>query len=493
LGELALKLLLILGLVCSFCCWNDSARGETRPNILFILTDDQGWPSLGCYGGKHVPTPHLDKLAADGARCTAAYVTPQCTPTRAAILSGQHPARSRMWHVIPWYGYPWAPVREPAFTENLPRETFTVAKGLHTAGYRTACLGKWHLTNNADGSYTGLNAASSAHYGFDVVSDPKAGHKQGDKDVAALTDQAIAFIKDNKDRPWFCYLAHHTVHGPVIAPAELVEKHRSRGAPAEGLHNATYLAALEHLDNSIGRLLSALDELRLTERTLVVFLSDNGGVSFSYDIKPFKDGPGTATTLTIDKREYDNAPLRGTKGQLYEAGIRVPCLVRWPGVTKPGTVIDTPIQATDWLPTLLDAGGTKPPDVSLVDGISLRPLLGGSKLADRALYWHAPLYDLRWAATPASAIRNGRYKLILFHGDSFDAAGKYRPGERVELYDLEQDPGETRDLTQTERAKAQELQVQLAGYLDTLKTDFPTANKRHDPKQPLRETREKPE
>ncbi|MDX1943843.1 MAG: sulfatase [Pirellulaceae bacterium] len=470
------------------------ASDERRPpNLLFILTDDQGWSSLGCYGSRLAPTPHLDRLAAAGVRFTAAYVTPQCTPTRGAILTGQHPARSRMWHVIGWYGYPWAPVREPEFAENLSRESFTLAKGLQAAGYATGCLGKWHLTTGEDGDYTRLRPAGATFYGFDAVSAPGPGsHNEGDKHVAHLTDEAIAFIAKNQDRPWFCWLAHHTIHGVVSAPAELVKKYRERGAPAEGLHNATYLAAIEHLDAAVGRLLAALDERGLTDNTLVVFLSDNGGVDHVYDATPFTQGTGNLTKLTVKSREFASAPLRGTKGTLYEGGIRVPCLVRWPGVTKPGTICDTPIQATDWLPTLLVAAGTKAPAEHPLDGANLRPLLEGEPWIERSLYWYAPLYDLRWGATPAAAARKGRHKLIEHFGDSFDSEGNYRPGHRVELYDLAADLGETTDLAARQPELARELRADLHRHLAAVRAEIPTANPAHDPLRPLRETRVKP-
>ncbi len=264
-----------------------SFAGDRPPNILLILTDDQGWPTLGCYGSIQVPTPNLDRMASDGVRFTAAYVTPQCTPTRGALITGQHPARSRMWHVIPWYGTPFAPVRESAFVENLPRDSFTLASGLRDAGYATSCLGKWHLTTNEDGNYVGLKPEAAKHYGFDTVNSPGPGSQNaGDKHVDHLTDEAIAFIAKHRTRPWFCYLAHHTLHGVVSAPSALVENHRARGAPSEGLHNATYLAAIEHLDNSVGRLLAALAKEGLRDNTVVIFLSDNGGVSYMYDIAP---------------------------------------------------------------------------------------------------------------------------------------------------------------------------------------------------------------
>lgn len=484
--------LLILAAI-ALAAVSTSRAGSPPPNILFILTDDQGWPTLGCYGGKQAPTPNLDQLAKDGVRFTAAYVTPQCTPTRAALLTGLHPARSKMWHVIPWYGYPWAPVREPEFVEQLPRDAFTLAKGLKAAGYQTGCFGKWHLTTNADGDYGRLRPEAANHYGFDTVNTPGPGSlNEGDKHVAHLTDEAIAFMADNRRRPWFCWLAQHTIHGVVAAPAELTAKYRRQGAPAEGLHNATYLAALEHLDTSVGRLLAALDKQGQAERTVVVFLSDNGGVNYVYDIAPFQAGEGTAQSLKVKAREFDNAPLRGTKGALYEGGIRVPCLVRWPGVARAGSVCETPIQATDWLPTLLAVARTTAPADLPPDGQSLLPLLQGKSLPERALYWYAPLYDLRWGATPAAAVRSGRFKLIEFFGDSFGPDGAYRPGRRVELYDLEADPGESTDIAAAHPETVTTLLGELHEHVKSCGSPIPGANPAYDPQRPFRETRTRP-
>jgi arylsulfatase A len=465
---------------------------DRPPNILLVLTDDQGWPTLGCYGSKQVPTPHLDRLASDGVRFTSAYVTPQCTPTRAALLTGQHPARSRMWHVIPWYGTPFAPVREPAFVENMPRASFTLASGLRDAGYATACLGKWHLTTNEDGNYVGLKPVAAKHYGFDEVNSPGPGSQnEGDKHVDHLTDEAIAFMTKHRDRPWFCYLAHHTLHGVVSAPSKLIEKHRKQGAPATGLHNATYLAAIEHLDNSVGRLLGALDKEGQREQTLVIFLSDNGGVSYSYDIAPYRLAAGREKQLRVKEREFDNSPLRATKGTLYEGGVRVPCIVSGPGVTR-GNTCDTPIQALDWLPTLLKLAGSKLPAGLNGDGADITPLFTKQKFPDRSLYWYAPLYDLRWGATPAAAIRRGSYKLIEYFGDSFGPEGLYRPGRRIELYDLDADLGETNDLAAAKPKLAAELEAELHQFLKSTGAELPGPNPAHDPERPFYETNIKP-
>jgi len=467
-----------------------------KPNILFILIDDEGWPTLGCYGSKVVPTPHLDKLAGEGVRFTDAYVMPLCTPTRAALFTGQYGARTRMWHVLadPWYGYPWAPVREPAYRECLPRDWFTLPKAMRTAGYVTGMAGKWHLTANQDGDYVSLNPQAADAYGFDFVAPRGPGSiNAGDKWVDYLTDATIGFIRKHQDQPWFFYLAHHTLHGLVCAPPELVAKYRKQGAPRKGLNNATYLAALEHMDDSIGRLMTALDELKMREQTLVVFLSDNGGVSSMYDLKPFLKGPGTNTQLRAAGGEFSNAPLRAGKGAPYEGGIRVPCLVRWPGVTEPGRIIKTPVHVVDWLPTLLGVAGTHPPADYKCDGLSLVPLLRGSALPKRSLFWYMPLYDLRWGATPCAVVRSGDWKLIEYFGDHYDTDGKYLPGHDVEMFNLRDDLGEKTNLADRESARTKALLVELHAFLRDCGDEIPGANPHYDPSRAFMEAHVKPD
>lgn len=470
-----------------------------RPNILFILTDDQGWNTLGCYGNRLVPTPHLDSLARDGLRFTDAYVTPQCTPTRATFLTGQYTARNGLWHVLPGHSLPWAPVREPAFRTALSRDTFTVAKGLRAAGYATALLGKWHLGNNADGHYVALKQEAAAHYGFDFSPPPPhpAYHQRGDKGVDWLTDQALGFIERSGVRPWFCFLAHHTVHGPVVAPNDEVVRQRARGAPETGLHNATYLAALAHLDRSIGRLLARLDALGLREKTLVVFMSDNGGVDTQYDPLAVRSASGDGGWQLRPKlREFASAPLRAGKGSAYEGGIRVPLLARWPGVIPAGGTEGTPVHIVDWAATLLSLAGAPPPPASHpLDGADLTPLLRGrgpGPLAERALFWYMPLYDLRWLATPCAVVREGDFKLVESFGDWVDEAGNYRRGHRLELFDLRRDLGERHDLAPADPARTKALQAKLHAWLRSVGAPLPGPNDNYDPARPLEESRELP-
>lgn len=465
------------------------------PNILFILTDDQGWPSLSCYGNEKVETPHLDRLADEGVKFTQAYVLPQCTPTRAALLTGQQTARNGMWHVIGrWYGYPWAAVHEPEFVQNLSRQQMTIAKSLQATGYKTACIGKWHLTQNEDGHYVHLKQKAASHYGFDFSPDPPSPryHQEGDKGVNWLTDQTIEFIKRNQDRRWFAYLSHHTIHGPVVAPQEIVKKYLDRGAPESGFYNATYLAAIEHLDQSIGRLLTALDEMKLSKQTLIVFLSDNGGVFTNYELPQNATGSAAGLqTLPVKDRQFPNRPLRAGKGSQYEGGIRVPCLVRWPEVIDAGQVVESPIHVTDWYPTLCGVANAKLPEDHVLDGVNLLPLMQGQKMEQRDLYWYLPLYDLRWAATPCAIIRRGDWKLIEYFGDSFDKNGTHQLGHRLELFHLGEDPGEQHNLVEDQQARALQMQQSLHRWIVSMGAVLPQANTHYDTQRTLFETREK--
>lgn len=468
-----------------------AAAAHARPNVVFILMDDMGQRALSCYGNPFLKTPHLDGLAAEGMRFTDACVTPQCTPTRATILTGQYTARNRMWHVIPWYGTPWGRVREPEFKENLAREQFILPKGLKAAGYTTAIFGKWHLTRNADGNYTSLR--NGAPYGFDVVMKSGSGPRdlgEDDQGVARLTSEAIAFIEANRNRPFFCYLPHYTPHAKVTAPAEIVKKYRDKGAPADGLHNATYLAALENMDTHIGRLLTALKDLKLAENTAVVFLTDNGGVHEQMNHVPIREGGGWR--LEVGNREFSNEPLRAGKGSNYEGGIRVPLIVRWPGAVKPGGVCRTPVHGVDLMPTLFGMCGAKAPTGHVQDGVSIEPLLRGKTIRARALYGYTPFYELRWAVTPSAQIREGDYKLIESFGDYIDEGNRYREGHRLELFNLAADIGERHNLSAKEPARVAAMERKLHAWIRSCGAEIPGPNPRFDPERCLQETRERP-
>ncbi|GAB4422550.1 MAG: sulfatase [Bacteroidia bacterium] len=458
-----LALLLILA---SFAGWQcRPTPPPARPNVLLIFMDDLGWPAISANGGGLVPTPHIDALARDGMRFTDAYATPQCTPSRAALLTGQHTARNRMWHVIPGYQYPYMGQQEPPYLENLPFETHTLAEALKAQGYATGILGQWHLNVYGPvGYYTRLFATHAHEYGFDSVdpaTDPAEYQGKVDKGVRWLTDQAIGFLRAHRDTTFFLYLAHHTIHGPVLAPDSLVEKYRRQGYPDQGLNHARYLAAIEHFDRETGRLLDSLDALGLRDNTLVLFTSDNGGVD----------------------AEYSNAPFRYGKGTLYKGGTRVPWLLRWPAQVAPGTVCTTPVHLMDVYPTLLAAAGGAPAPGHVFDGMSLLPLLHGDTIPRRDMYTFAPLYDRGWGATPGVSIRRGDFKLIHFFGDYVDRddSSRYLPGPRTELYDLAADPGETLDLADNLPRQTADLRAALQAWLDTMAPGLPVPNPAFDP------------
>jgi arylsulfatase A len=281
---------------------------QEKPNILLIFIDDMGWPAISCLGNEHVQTKNIDKIAENGMLFTDAYVTPQCTPTRASLLTGQHTARNRFWHVIGRYGYPYMRMDEPPYEENLSRDAYTLAEMMQDNGYTTSINGKWHLHTwndrypNPDGYYTYLFDHANEYYGWDYNSIPEnmSYHQEGEKGVDYLTDEAIKVIDQSSQKPFFIYLSQHTIHGPVLAPEKLIKKYLKKGYPEEGVFNATYLAAIEHMDNSVGRLLDHIDKKGIAENTIVIFLTDNGGVDM----------------------EFANDPLRYGKGSMYEGGIR---------------------------------------------------------------------------------------------------------------------------------------------------------------------------
>lgn len=440
------------------------AAAPPRPNIVFILADDLGWSDIGCYGNKDIATPNLDRLAGEGARFTQAYAAcPVCSPTRGSILTGRYPVRTGVTDWIPGRkADPKAPVRTPLTATELKLADRTIAECLKPAGYRSASIGKWHLggegflptsqgfDQNIGGSHIGSPPRSgergSSYFGPFELPNLKAG--PGEFITEMLTGAATGFIDANKANPYFVYLAHYTVHIPLQAREEDIARHRAR---AQGRYNPIYAAMRESLDVSVGHVLDAVEKSGAADRTMVVFFADNGGLRF--------EGRSAAPVTT-------NAPLRAGKGHLYEGGIREPLIIRFPGVVKPGSVIETPVCSVDFLPTFAAMAGQPAGDV---DGVDLMPLLRGGTLRPRPLFWHYPHYSNQ-GGVPGSAIRDGDWKLIEFHEDG-----------RRELFHLTEDIGERHNLIQREPKKAAELYAKLDAWRRRTHAIMPTRNPDADP------------
>jgi arylsulfatase A-like enzyme len=464
-GSLLAALLLI-------CPAAPGSNAQRPPNIVLILVDDLGWADLGCYGSRFHETPHLDRLASQGVRFMQAYAaSPLCSPTRASILTGKHPARLHLTTYLP--GRPDNPGQKllrPRIHQQLPLEEVTLAEALKGAGYRTAHIGKWHLGGkgflpedqgfdvNLGGTAGGSPPGPGGFFGFLTPT-----LKATDKDeylTDRLTVDAERFIEDSRDQPFFLYLCHFAVHIPLQGKADLVKKYQAKATAGQGLgrgqNNTVYAAMLESVDQSIGRVVKKLEDTGLADNTLVIFTSDNGGLAV-------KEGPNTPAT--------SNAPLRGAKGQLFEGGIRVPLIAYWPGRIPGGRVSEVPVSSLDDFPTFLNLAGVKPPEGGAADGgVDLMPLFTGGPPPKRdTLFWHFPHYSNQ-GGTPSGAVRKGDFKLIEFFED-----------DRVELYNLAEDAGENRDLSREMPDRRNELHRLLKEWRESVDAQMPTPNPDYDP------------
>lgn len=418
-----------------------AADSPLQPNIVFILTDDLGINDLACYGRREHHTPHLDKLAADGVRFTSAYCAqPICSPSRAAILSGKHPARLHITTFLPGRADANSQkLLHPKISMQLPLEEQTLAERLKAAGYVTGCVGKWHLGNAGFGP---------KEQGFDVAQGGAANTQpsdtEGGKGEYALTAAAEKFIEENQSKQFFLHLCHNTPHIPLGAKAELVKKNAAA-------YNPVYAGMMETMDDCVGRVLAKLDALKLAEKTIVVFTSDNGGLH----VLESPDSPAT-----------HNTPFRAGKGFVYEGGLRIPLIVRWPKQFPAGKVVDTPMVNTDWTPTLLAACGLEAPQG--LDGVNMLGVLRGEAAAPRQFWWHFPHYNNQ-GGRPAGAIRDGDWKFVKHYDDG-----------KAELYNLADDPGETRDLAPSEPAKTAALDARLTELRKSVNAQENTPNPSFD-------------
>lgn len=458
LRVLFLSLLALTGLRAA------AAPSVRPPNVIVILVDDMGQTDLSCYGSRFYETPNVDQLAKDGVRFTNGYsACTVCSPTRAALLTGKYPARLRITDWIAGHERPHAKLKIPDWQKFLPFEEITLAEQFKSAGYATASIGKWHLTpglKEGDDAYYpdkhGFDANIGGYargqppryvspYGIPTLKDGPAGEFLTDREAG----EAVKFIEANQDKPFFIYLPHYAVHQPIAGKPEVVAKFKAKADQTPDLKqkNPTYAALVSSVDDSLGTIRAALKRLKLDERTIIVFTTDNGGL--------------LPTT--------DNSPLRAGKGSAYEGGVRVPLIVYWPGVTKAGLVEASPAITVDLYPTLLEMTGVKPLQ-SLVDGVSLAPLLKSGAKPDRdAIFWHYPHYH-PGGATPYSAIRSGDLRLVHFYEDGHD-----------ELYDLAADIGETKDLAAAQPERAKALRARLDAWLKSVDAQLPKPNPAHDP------------
>jgi arylsulfatase A-like enzyme len=462
-----------------------SMFAASRPNVVFILVDDLGRTDLGVDGSTFHETPNIDALARSGMRFENGYAACQvCSPSRASILLGKAPPRHG---ITQWIGAASGenykrndPVLPANYVRNLPAADTTLAEALRAAGYRTFFAGKWHL---------GSKGSWPTDHGFDInkggwdSGSPKGGYfspynnpcledgPPGEELPIRLARETVAFLEANQDQPFFAFLSFYTVHGPIQTTKSLCDDYRNKAA-AMGLttrtnrfefdrrlpvrqvqDNPIYAGMMETLDNAVGIVLDALVELELDRNTVVVFTSDNGGVS---------SGDAFSTSLL---------PFRGGKGRQWEGGIREPYFIRVPGMTTPGSVTEIPATGMDFFPTILELAGLPLLPEQHVDGVSLVPVLKGGTIPDRPLFWHYPHYGNQ-GGEPSSIVRQGPWKLILYHEDG-----------RMELYHLEHDPGERDNLAATQVDRVAGLRKLLDQWLAETGAVMPRPNPRFDPEK----------
>jgi len=461
-------------------------------NFVFIMVDDLGWTGLGCYGSTYYETPNIDSLAAQGIMFTDGYATcAVCSPTRASLMTGRYPARVGItdWILPEWMDdSDYTPGKgKKLFCPKNPRhmelDEITFAEILKKSGYTTCHIGKWHL--GGEEYYPDKQGFDFNIGGCDLGWPPNffdPYYKEGvhsvsglpptEKEVGRITtltprkegeyltdreaDEAVQFLRDHKDKPFFLYLAHYAVHMPIQAKADLIDKYRKK--PVTNQKNYVYAAMIQSVDESVGRVMQILEELNIADKTVVIFTSDNGGkVAELNEFTPEDMGPRVGPT--------SNAPLRWGKATPYEGGIRVPAIIRWPGVTQPGRVTGEPITTVDYFPTILEIAGLKQPEDREIDGESLVPMLKGAEILEReAIYWHFPHYH-RYTNSPYSVVRAGDWKLL-----------KWYDRETFELYNLREDISEKNDLSKTMPEKVHELNTNLEAWLISVDAKMPVPN-----------------
>ena len=501
-------------------------KKQSPPNIVFFLVDDLGWRDVASFGSTFYDTPNIDRLANEGIKFTNAYAASHvCSPTRASIMTGKYPARL---HLTDWLQgrryYAFEQLTSPEFLQELPYEEVTIAEALKAHGYSTAHIGKWHLGEDPygpleqgfdmrvpDWNKGWPNRGYYAPFELDGIED-----EPGQYLTDRLTDFAEDFISDNQDQPFFLYLSHFAVHDPIHGRPDLVEKYSQKLAstePPDSLpyilegnpddldpltpeqladlldqpshqdykvlpertvkikqhqDNVQFAAMVESIDESLGRIVDRLEQLGLTDNTLIIFFSDNGGMSGA--------NFGSADRI-VDPGELDrsfstsNLPLRGAKGWLYEGGIRVPMIVKWPEQSNFGAVVDEPVISTDFYPSLLEMAGLPSQSDQALDGKSFVPALQGQSFQRGPIFWHFPQYSNHGMQSPGGAVRAGDYKLL-----------EYFENNTVQLFNLRDDIGELNDLSRLEPEKTAEMKALLHSWREQVGAQMPPSNSDYDPK-----------
>lgn len=450
--------------------------GSKRPNIIFIMIDDMGWRDVGFMGSKYYETPNINKLAGEGMVFTNAYANAaNCAPTRASFLTGRYTPRHGVYTVGNSDRGSSSNRRLIPIANDTTLDAYhvTIAEALKPAGYVSASIGKWHMGTDPqlgpigqgfDVNVGGFSAGSPPGGYFSPYKNPELPNGPDEEYLTdRLTDEALKFIETNKNSPFFLYMTHYAVHTPIQAKADLIAKYEGK-PPSNGQDNPTYAAMIDSVDQGIGRMMATLDELKLTNKTVVFFFSDNGGYA-------------GATS---------NYPLRGFKGTFYEGGIREPMIVRWPGVTRPGSTCETPVIGIDFFPTMLEIAGARKPAGKILDGETIVPLLkGGRALGREAIFWHFPAYlegnvqgarDSKFRTRPVGVVRKGGWKLLQYFEEWVLDGGRSKidTNNAVELYDLENDISETNNLANANKAKRDELLDLLIDWQNSVSAPIPT-------------------
>ncbi len=459
----------------NFCFASPSKPiNESKPNIVFILADDLGWADLPCYGNTFNEAPNLDDLANSGMRFTNAYAAcPVCSPTRASIQSGQYPARVGVTDFITGHWRPFEEVIVPKNrTQYLPGEIETLAESLKKAGYKTGYFGKWHLGYSPETvpegqGYDKVHVYSGGGF-YNSKFMPQPEKKYEGRLSEILADMSVDFIEENRDQPFFLFLAHYDVHVQLDGDKDLIDKYLNKVRKDKYPGNAVYAAMVEHVDNSVGKIVEKLKELNLDENTVVIFYSDNGGLIGRFDKIPLL-ADRSLPVYENSPLKYiatSNAPLRAEKGTVYEGGIREPLIIKWPAKIMAAHTNEAIITSVDFYPTFLELAGVEKPN-QILDGKSILPeLLENSFDPERAIYWHYPVYH---HDQPMGAIRKGDWKLV----ENF-VTGK------SSLYNLRADISEAMDLAKLYPEKTDELTQLLKTWQKNVGAEFPVPNPNFD-------------